>query len=163
MGGNDYMTCCDIFGSAKGVGRLFGVAALAIGLGALAAAAYAAYGDKGDRKVDPRVFELRTYTPAPGKMSALERRFRDHTINLFDKHGLTVVGFWKPLDAKEGEEKLVYLLAFPSKDAADKAWKEFRDDADWKKAKDESETDGPLLAKPPESVFLSPTEYSPLK
>jgi hypothetical protein len=160
------MSCCDVFGSGKTVGRLFGVVALVIGVGALAAAAYAAYGDKadkGDKKVDLRVFELRTYTAAPGKMAALEKRFRDHTIKLFDKHGLTVVGFWKPLDAKEGEEKLVYLLAFPSKDAADKAWKEFRDDADWKKAKDESEKDGPLLDKPPESAFLSPTEYSPLK
>jgi hypothetical protein len=159
------MSCCNLSRVGGPLGRLWWVVALAVAAGSLAAAAYAAYadkGDKGDKKVDARVFELRTYTAAPGKMPALEARFRDHTLKLFDKHGLTVVGFWKPLDPKAADEKLVYLLAFPSKEAADKAWKEFREDPDWLKAKDESEKDGKLTANV-ESVFLSPTDYSPLK
>jgi len=116
-----------------------------------------------DKKVDTRVFELRTYWAAPGKMEALHARFRDHTTRLFKKHGMTVVGFWTPLDPKEAEAKLVYLLAYPSKEAADRSWEAFRDDPDWKAARAASEKDGSLLAKPPESLYLNPTDYSPLK
>jgi len=111
---------------------------------------------------DARVFELRTYYANPGKMAALHARFRDHTCKLFEKHGMTCVGFWSPIDPKESEEVLVYLLAFPSKEAADKAWKAFRDDPEWKKAKDESEKDGPLVKKV-DSKYLTPTDYSKLK
>jgi hypothetical protein len=111
---------------------------------------------------DARVFELRTYYANPGKMAALHARFRDHTCKLFEKHGMTCVGFWSPIDPKESEEVLVYLLAYPSKEAADKAWKAFRDDPEWQKAKAESEKDGPLVKKA-ESKYLTPTDYSKLK
>ena len=119
--------------------------------------------DEGEKKVDNRIFELRTYTAAPGKMDALNARFRNHTNRLFVKHGMTIIGFWMPAKKKEGEEKLIYILAYPSKEAADKSWKAFRDDPDWKKVVEESEKDGKLLAKPPESVYMNPTDYSPLK
>jgi hypothetical protein len=118
---------------------------------------------KGDDKVDTRVYELRTYYAAPGKMEALHARFRDHTLKLFEKHGLKVEGFWKPLDEKAQSEKLIYLLSFPSKAAADQAWKEFREDPDWIKARDESERNGKLLIKPPESTYLISTDYAPVK
>jgi hypothetical protein len=111
---------------------------------------------------DDRVFELRTYHANPGKMTALHARFRDHTIKLFEKHGMTVIGFWSPIDKAEADEVLVYLLAFPSKEAADKSWKAFRDDPEWQKAKADSEKDGPLVKKV-ESKYLSPTDYSKLK
>ena len=75
---------------------------------------------------------------------------------------MTVVGFWSPIDKEKSEEVLVYLLAFPSKEAADKSWKEFRDDADWKKVKADSEKDG-VLVKKVESVYLTATDYSKLK
>src|SRR6185312_15964269 len=101
------------------------------------------------------VFELRTYTAAPGKMDALNTRFRDHTNRLFEKHGMTIIGFWMPTKQKEGEEKLIYILAYPSKEAADKSWKAFRDDPVWKKAKDESEKDG-VLVKKVDSVYMNP-------
>jgi hypothetical protein len=114
------------------------------------------------KSTDSRVFELRTYYANPGKMAGLHARFRDHTIKLFEKHGMTVVGFWSPIDQKESDEVLVYLLAFPSKAAADKAWKDFRADPDWVKAKAESEKDGPLVKKV-ESKFLTATDYSKLK
>jgi hypothetical protein len=110
---------------------------------------------------DDRVFEMRTYYAHPGKMAALHARFRDHTCKLFEKHGMTVIGFWSPLDKKESEEVMVYLLAYPSKEAADKAWKAFRDDPEWKAAKEASEKDGPLVQKV-ESKFLTPTDYSKL-
>jgi hypothetical protein len=111
---------------------------------------------------DTRVFELRTYHANPGKMAALNARFRDHTCKLFEKHGMTCVGFWNPIDPKEAEEVLVYILAFPSKEAADKAWKAFREDPDWQTAKAESEKDGPLVKKV-ESKYLAPTDYSKIK
>jgi len=114
-----------------------------------------------EKKMD-RVFELRTYYAAPGKMKALHARFRDHTNKLFEKHGMTIIGFWSPTDEKEAEKKLYYILAYPSKGAGEKSWMAFLDDPDWKKAKDESEKDGKLVDKI-ESVWLNPTDYSPLK
>jgi hypothetical protein len=75
---------------------------------------------------------------------------------------MTIIGFWNPIDEKQADEKLIYLLAFPSKEAADKSWKAFREDPVWVAARKESEKDGALVAKV-ESVFLNPTDYSPLK
>ena len=136
--------------------RLLLTLAIAIMISAPAAA------DEPKPAGDARVFELRTYYANPGKMAALHARFRDHTCKLFEKHGMTCVGFWSPIDPKESEEVLVYLLAYPSKEAADKAWKAFREDPDWIKAKKESETDGTLVSKV-ESVYMNPTDYSPMK
>ena len=117
---------------------------------------------QGDKKVNERVFEMRTYYAHPGKMKDLHARFRDHTCKLFEKHGMTLVGFWSPADAKEAEEKMVYLLAYPSKAAADKSWNGFRNDPAWKAAHKASEENGPLVAKV-ESVYLNPTDYSAIK
>jgi NIPSNAP len=115
-----------------------------------------------DKKTEARVFELRTYHSAPGKMKALHARFRDHTNKLFEKHGMTVIGFWNPIDPEKGEQTLIYLLAFPSKEAAKKSWQAFRDDPEWKAVREASEQDGKLVDKV-ESVYLNPTDYSPLK
>ena len=110
-----------------------------------------------------RVFELRTYTASPGKLEALNARFRDHTIALFKKHGMEVVGFWEPLDKEAGAgERLVYILAHQSRAAAEASWKSFRDDPAWVKVKADSEKGGALTTKI-ESVFLAGTDYSPLK
>ena len=129
------------------------------GLAVLGATAGA---EKPAEKKDTRVFEMRTYYAAPGKMTALHARFRDHTCKLFEKHGMTLIGFWSPLDAKEAEEKMVYILAYPSKEAREKSWEAFQNDPDWKKAKAASEKDGPIVAKV-ELVFLKGTDYSAIK
>ena len=109
-----------------------------------------------------RVFELRTYTAAPGKLDALNKRFRDHTVRLFTKHGMTHVGYWTPADAPMSENTLIYVLAHSSREAAKKSWDAFRADPEWIKARDESQKDGTLTAKV-ESVFLNATDYSPVK
>ena len=110
-----------------------------------------------------RVFELRTYTAAPGKLDALNARFRNHTLGLFKKHGMEVVGFWEPLDKEQGAGVLlVYLLAFPSRAAAEASWKAFRTDPEWLKVKADSETGGVLPARI-ESVFFTATDYSPIR
>jgi hypothetical protein len=123
---------------------------------------YAATGNEGDKKVDTRVFEMRIYYANPGKMEALHARFRNHTNKLFVKHGMTLIGYWSPTDPKQAEEKLIYILAYPSKEAAEKSWKAFREDPAWIKAKGESEKNG-VLVKKVDSVFMNPTDYSPIK
>jgi NIPSNAP len=109
-----------------------------------------------------RVFELRTYTTTEGNLQALHARFRDHTTKLFQKHGMQNIGYWAPTDAPLSENTLIYLLAYPDREAAKKAWADFRNDPDWKKAAQESEVKGKLVAKV-DSVYLEPTDYSPMK
>ena len=110
-----------------------------------------------------RVFEMRTYTAAPGKFEALKARFRDHTIRLFTKHGITNVGYWVPLDPPLSENTLIYILAYPSREAAQKSWAAFQADPEWVKARTESEKDGPIMVGRPASVFLSPADFSQMK
>jgi hypothetical protein len=111
--------------------------------------------------VPSRVFELRTYTPFPGRAEAMNKRFREHTCELFKKHGMELIGFWTPQDPKD-KDKLVYILAFPSRDAAKASWKAFGDDPEWKRVVAESHKDGKIVEKV-ESVFMDPTDYSPVK
>jgi hypothetical protein len=106
-----------------------------------------------------RYFEMRTYHANPGKMDALNKRFRDHTNRLFVKHGIDLVGYWEPVDQKD---TLIYILAYPNKEARDTSWKAFQSDPDWIKAKADSEKDGVLVNKV-DQVFMTPTDYSPIK
>ncbi len=141
-------------------GAMVGLTLAIVGLAIHSAVNAAAKEDEKGPKM--RVFEMRTYYAKPGKMKALHARFRDHTVKLFEKHGMTVVGFWSPIDKDAAENKMVYILAYPSEEAAKKSWADFRVDPDWKKAAMESEKDGPLVEKV-ESVYLNPTDYSPIK
>jgi hypothetical protein len=109
-----------------------------------------------------RVFEVRTYTAEPGKLDALHARFRDHTVGIFKKHGMTSVGYFAPTDDPLSKNTLIYILAFPSRDAAKKSWDEFRSDPEWQKVQKESEANGKLDTKV-DSVFADPTDYSPMK
>ena len=110
-----------------------------------------------------RVFELRTYTTNEGKLPTLQARFRDHTTRLFTKHGMTNIGYWTPQDAPLSQNTLIYVIAHSSRDAAKKSWADFRADPDWQKAAAASEVNGKILSKSPESVFMDPTDYSPIK
>ncbi|OWK47188.1 NIPSNAP family protein [Fimbriiglobus ruber] len=108
---------------------------------------------------EAHLFEMRVYYAAPGKLDALHARFRDHTMKLFEKHGITNVGYWVPVGENK-ENKLVYLLSYPSLDARKQSWAEFIADPEWKKAFAESEKDGKLVAKV-EEHYLVPTDFSP--
>lgn len=114
------------------------------------------------RGADPRVFELRTYTCHPGKLDSLHKRFREHTNGIFVKHGMSLIAYWTPTEGPEAENTLVYVLAFPSMAAREASWKAFRDDPDWKAAYAASQEDGKIVAKV-ESMFLTPTDYSPIR
>jgi hypothetical protein len=110
-----------------------------------------------------RVFELRTYYLNEGKLGDLHKRFRDHTCSLLKKHGAELIGFWTPLDEKDGKgDKLIYLVAFPNRDAARKTWEAFGTDPEWKKVREASHQNG-VLVKKFESVFMEPTDYSAMK
>jgi hypothetical protein len=108
---------------------------------------------------DSRVYELRTYYSPPGKLDALHARFREHTTKLFEKHGMTNVGYWVPIDNKQNE--LIYVLSYPSRAAREKAWSAFVADPDWKKVKAETEAQGKIVEKVV-SVLMETTDYSPV-
>jgi NIPSNAP len=109
-----------------------------------------------------RVFEIRTYTAPPGRLEALKARFRDHTIRLFNKHGMTSIGYWTPLDPPQSENTLTYILAYPSREAAVKSWAAFNADPDWQAARKTSQADGPLVTGVT-SVYMAPADFSAIK
>ena len=107
------------------------------------------------------VFELRTYTTHEGKLDALNARFRDHTVDLFKKHGIASIGYWVPTDDKKSKNTLIYVIKHKSRGAAKASWQAFISDPAWKKVAAESQKDGKILAKSPESIYMKSTDYSP--
>ena len=135
------------------------MAVVAVGGLLVGAPAHAADEAKDAKK--ERFFEMRTYVAAEGKFEALHARFRDHTNDLFRKHGMTIIGFWVPQDEKDGKQNtLVYMLAFPSRAARDASWAAFFADPEWKAAAAASEVNGKLLSKV-ESSIMTVTDFSP--
>ena len=109
-----------------------------------------------------RVYELRTYTCFEGKLDALKARFRDHTIEIFKRHGMESIGYWVPDDPEKSKTTLVYIISHASREQATKNWKEFAADPEWQKVRADSEANGKITTKI-ESVFLNPTDFSKLK
>ena len=109
-----------------------------------------------------KVFELRTYQATPGNLGNLHARFRDHTIRIFRKHGMEIVGFWSPTSEEERDDILVYLLAHDSQDAADASWQAFGADPEWASVAEESNKNGQILAGV-ERKYMLATDYSPMK
>src|SRR6266702_8785616 len=110
---------------------------------------------------DKRFFELRTYNAAPGKLDELHARFRDHTMKLFEKHGMSNLGYWVPFGNPTNSNpanQLIYLLAYPSREAREKSWKDFLADPEWQAAQQASEANGKLVAKV-DSVYLNATGF----
>ncbi len=110
----------------------------------------------------PRFFELRIYTTHEGKLEALHKRFREHTNRLFQKHGMELVGYWTPIDGPESKNTLIYVLAYESREAREKAWADFKADPEWIKVYEESHQDGPIVSKV-ESKYMDSTDYSPIR
>lgn len=107
------------------------------------------------------VYELRTYTTNEGKLDNLNARFRDHTVRLFKKHGMQSVGYWVPTDEPNSKNTLIYVIRHESRGAAKASWQAFLADPEWKKVARESQVDGQILAKAPDSVFMQAADYSP--
>jgi NIPSNAP protein len=108
----------------------------------------------------PPVYELRIYHTFEGKLDDLLRRFREHTVKLFEKHGMKNVAYWTPTDEPLKGETLVYILAHPSREAATANWQAFHDDPEWQSVRDKSEAKGKIVEKV-DSTFLEMTDFSP--
>jgi len=106
------------------------------------------------------VYELRVYHAALAKLGELLARFRDHTIKIFDRHGIKSVAYWTPVDAPQKSNTLVYILEHPSREAATANWNAFREDPEWKSVKAKSEAKGDLVEKV-DSTYLALTDFSP--
>ena len=109
-----------------------------------------------------KVYELRTYTAPDGKLEELHARFRNNTMRIFQKHGITNVAYFRPEDSPLKENTLIYLIAHQSREAAKQNWAAFGKDPEWQKVAQESQVNGKIVAKV-ESVFLDATDYSPMK
>lgn len=109
-----------------------------------------------------RVFELRIYTCNEGKLPDLLARFRNHTMGLFEKHGMTNIAYWVPQDDPTAKNTLIYVIAHASREDAKKNWAAFGSDPEWQKVQKESEANGKIVIKV-ESVFMNPTDFSPMK
>ena len=112
-------------------------------------------------KTKAAVFELRTYKTNPGKLKALDARFRNHTLGFFKKYGMHSVGYWHPNTKPDSENTLIYLLRHKSDQAAAASWKAFSADPAWRKVAKESQEDGRFLSARPESIYLKAIDYSP--
>ena len=121
------------------------------------ASVWAAAQQKGNSST--AVFELRIYHAAAGKLGELEARFHDHTITIFERHGMKSVAYWTPLDEPDKSNTLIYILQHPSREAAAANWKEFQDDAEWKSVKEKSEANGKLVDKV-DSTYMALTDFS---
>jgi hypothetical protein len=108
------------------------------------------------------VFELRTYTTPEGKLPDLQKRFRDHTRRIFDKHNMKSIGYWTPQDTPLSQNTLIYILQHPNREAAKKNWAEFQADPEWQKVSAESQVNGRIVSKV-DSVFMDATDYSAIK
>lgn len=106
------------------------------------------------------VYELRVYHAFEGKLDDLLRRFRDHTVRLFEKHGIRNVAYWTPVDEPLKGRTLFYILAHPSREAATANWNAFRNDPEWQDVQKRSEANGKLVEKV-DSTFLTLTDFSP--
>lgn len=128
----------------------------------IAAVFFAGYTQGANAASANRVFELRTYTTHEGRLDALNARFRNHTLKLFEKHGMTNIGYWVPQDAPAKSNTLIYVISHQSRDAAKKSWDAFRNDPEWKKVAADSEKDGKIVQKV-DSVYMDPVDYSKIK
>ena len=109
-----------------------------------------------------RIFELRTYTAPEGKLPNLQARFRDHTMDLFERHGITNIGYWTPQDEPNSSNTLVYIIAHDNREAESASRDAFRNDPEWREVSRASQVDGRLVSNV-ESVFLDPTDFSPIQ
>jgi hypothetical protein len=110
----------------------------------------------------PRVFEIRTYHTLPGRLDALHKRFREHTMKVFEKHGMTNVAYWTFQDSPAKENTLIYVISHASREQAKANWAAFSADPEWQKIAADSQVDGKIVERV-ESVFVDATDYSPLK
>ena len=115
-----------------------------------------------ETKTDPSsmVYELRIYHTFEGKLPDLLTRFREHTMTLFEKHGMKNVAYWTPTDEPLKGKTLVYIIAHASREQATANWDAFRNDPEWVSVREKSEANGKIVEKV-DSTFMTMTDFSP--
>jgi hypothetical protein len=126
----------------------------------LPASLWAASRQDNPKQASSVVYELRVYHAAPGKLGELLTRFREHTVKLFDRHGIKSVAYWTPVEEPLKSNTLFYIVQHPSREEAAANWKSFQDDPEWKSVHEKSEVNGKLVEKV-DSTFLVLTDFSP--
>lgn len=133
-----------------------------LGLLSLVALAYLPFLAATAQAQDERVFELRTYKATPGNLEALMARFRDHTLRIFEKHGMTNIAYWAPTDEPDSVDTLVYVISHVSREAANNSWRAFSQDPEWQKVNEESNANGAILLSV-ERRYMKAADFSPMK
>lgn len=93
------------------------------------------------------IYEIREYTTVPGRMPASAARFRDHTLRLFERHGMALELISLTEVGEDSNNELVYVLSFESCRELQDRWAAFPADPQWQQAKLASEADGPIAAR----------------
>ena len=107
------------------------------------------------------IYELRIYRSVPGRMPALLSRFQNHTLRIWEKHGIRQAGFWTTL-VGESSQQVTYMLAWDSMAEREKRWKAFLADPEWLTTSAATEKDGPLV-QDIRNELLVPTAFSAAK
>lgn len=138
------------------------VSTLTVFVAGLAVGALVAHPRAVEAQSGARVFELRTYTAPDGKLGELQARFRNHTTRIFQKHGMSNIGYWVPQDAPLSQNTLIYVISHQSREAAKKNWAAFQADPEWQKVSADSQVNGRIVSGVV-SVFMDATDFSPMK
>lgn len=109
-----------------------------------------------------KLYELRIYTSTPGNLDNLNARFRDHTMRLFEKHGMENIGYWTPTSEEERDNTLVYVIAHDSQEAADASWRAFGQDPEWQEVAEASNANGQILGGI-DRKYMVATDFSPMQ
>jgi hypothetical protein len=110
---------------------------------------------------ESRLFEMRTYTAAPGKLEALHARFQQHACRLLERHGMVNIGYWTPVDEPAASNTLLFVLAHRDRQSRETSWNALRADPEWQAVFKASEAEGRLVEKAAVR-FLRATDYSPV-
>lgn len=113
-------------------------------------------------QTEPRAYEMRIYTANEGKLDELEDRFRNYTTALFEEHGIENVGYWIPDDPERSHNTLIYIISYENRDVAQERWDAFYYSTEWQEIAERTNANGNLVQSV-ESVFMTPTDYSPLQ
>jgi hypothetical protein len=107
------------------------------------------------------IYEMRVYRTLPGRLPALLARFQNHTLRLWERHGIKQAGFWTTVIGESAYD-LTYMIAWQSMAEREQKWTAFQNDPEWQKVRAETEADGPINANIA-NQFLTPTAFSSVK
>jgi hypothetical protein len=133
-----------------------------LGFLSLVALTFLPFISTGVQAQDERVIELRIYKATPGNLDALMARFRDHTMRIFEKHGMTNIAYWVPTDDPDSEDTLVYIISHANRESANNSWRAFSQDPEWQKVNEESNANGPILLSV-DRRYMKAADFSPMK